>query len=95
MNSGSTQDNGQFSAAEAAFLKAKKPREAIEMYCHQQMWEAALRVAESHDAASSSSILRQQADALAAEGSLADAEQIYVQVCSGVSWDLNSPCKSP
>lgn len=53
------------------------------MYCHQQMWDAALRVAESHDAASSTTILRQQADALVAEGSLADAEIIYVQVAPG------------
>jgi intraflagellar transport protein 172 len=77
------QDNGQFQAAEVAFLQASKPREAIEMYCHQQMWDAALRVAESHDAASSTSILRQQADALVAEGRLADAEVIYVQVPPG------------
>ena len=79
------QDNGQFSAAEAAFLQASKPREAIEMYCHQQLWDAALRVAEAHDAGSTSTILRQQAEALVAEGSLADAEMIYVQVRPGYS----------
>ena len=53
------------------------------MYCHQQMWDAALRVAEAHDAGSSSTILRQQADALVAQGSLTDAEIIYVQVSPG------------
>jgi hypothetical protein len=75
------QDNGQFTAAEAAFLRANKPREAIEMYSHQQMWDAALRVSESHDAASVSSVLRQQADALVQEGRLTEAELVYVQVC--------------
>ena len=86
------QDNGQFSAAEAAFLQASKPREAIEMYCHQQLWDAALRVAEAHDAGSTSTILRQQAEALVAEGSLAEAEIIYVQV--GPGWPLTVPgCK--
>jgi hypothetical protein len=31
--------------AEKEFINAKKPREAIEMYVHQQDWKSALRIA--------------------------------------------------
>lgn len=73
------QDNGEFDEAEAAFLRANKPREAIEMYTHQQQWSAALRVAQAHDAASVTAILRQQGDALVTAGKLADAETVFTK----------------
>lgn len=38
--------------AEDHFVKAGKPREAIDMWLHQQEFDAAMRVAEGHDAAS-------------------------------------------
>lgn len=73
------QDSGAFEAAEAAFLLANKPREAIEMYTHQQQWSAALRVAQAHDAASVTAILRQKGDALVAADKLTDAEAVFTQ----------------
>ena len=38
---------GRFDEAEEEFVRAGKPKEAIEMYCHQQDWPAAMRVAET------------------------------------------------
>lgn len=73
------QDSGEFDEAEAAFLRANKPREAIEMYTHQQQWSAALRVAQAHDAASVTAILRQKGDTLVAAEKLADAEAVFTQ----------------
>jgi intraflagellar transport protein 172 len=43
------EDEGKFELAESEFIKAKKPKEAIDMYLHQQQWENALRVAEQYD----------------------------------------------
>lgn len=47
----SLEDEGRFERAEEEFIKAKKPKEAIEMYIHQSEWEAAMRVAEQHEPA--------------------------------------------
>lgn len=52
------------------------------MYTHQQQWSAALRVAQAHDAASVTTILRQKGDALVAGGKLADAEAVFTQAHS-------------
>ena len=41
--------SGRFQKAEDEFMKAGKPREAIDMWCHQQDWAAALSVAERCD----------------------------------------------
>eukprot|EP00892_Ulva_mutabilis_P000305 jgi/Ulvmu1/10275/UM060_0077.1 len=73
------EDSGDYAEAEAAFLRASKPREAIEMYTHQQQWAAALRVAQAHDAGSVTAILRQKGDALVAASTLADAEAVFTQ----------------
>jgi intraflagellar transport protein 172 len=73
------QDLGQFSDAEAAFLRASKPREAIEMYVHQGLWTAALHVAEGHDAAAVSDIYCKQGDFLASEHKMHEAETTYLQ----------------
>lgn len=45
-------DTGRFGEAEEEFVRAAKPKEAIDMYCHQQDWPAALRVADRCDPAS-------------------------------------------
>lgn len=42
------EDEGKFELAEAEFLKANKPKEAILMYTHSGDWKAALNVAENH-----------------------------------------------
>ena len=41
------EDEGKFAEAEAAFIEADKPKEAIEMYSHAEDWTAACRVAET------------------------------------------------
>lgn len=51
------EDEGRFREAEGAFIKVGKPREAIDMYLHQQDWDAALRVADLCDPAAMSDIL--------------------------------------
>ena len=43
------EDDERFREAEDEFIKASKPKEAIDMYVHQQDWENAIRVAESYD----------------------------------------------
>ena len=56
--------SGRFKEAEAEFISGRKPREAIDMYLHQQDWNSAMRVAEQYDPASMS-------DVLVAQGKLA------------------------
>ena len=51
------EDEGRFRDAEDAFIKVGKPREAIDMYVHQQDWAAALRVADLCDPAAMSDVL--------------------------------------
>eukprot|EP00668_Euglena_longa_P000083 GGOE01000099.1.p1 GENE.GGOE01000099.1~~GGOE01000099.1.p1 ORF type:complete len:1743 (+),score=650.33 GGOE01000099.1:779-5230(+) len=55
------EDNGEFQDAEVAFVKAGKPKEAIDMYVHQRDWINALRVADSHDPPSVTDVLVAQA----------------------------------
>ena len=43
------EDDGQFEAAEAEFLAANKPKEAVLMYVHLARWDDAQRVAEARD----------------------------------------------
>ena len=45
-------------------MRAGKPKEAIDMYCHQQDWAAALNVANTSDPASVPSICALQVGAL-------------------------------
>ena len=55
------EDEGHFKEAEDEFIKANKPKEAIDMYIHQQSWMDAMRVAEQHEPSA-------QADVLVAQG---------------------------
>ena len=55
------EDEGKFADAETHFVRAKKPKEAVLMYVHNQDWEAAQRVAEAHDEASVADVLIGQA----------------------------------
>jgi intraflagellar transport protein 172 len=43
------EDDENFEKAEQEFLAARKPKEAIAMWVHQQNWTEAMRVAEAHD----------------------------------------------
>lgn len=42
------EDEGKYDEAEEEFVAAGKPKEAVLMYVHQQNWDAAQRVAETH-----------------------------------------------
>ncbi|XP_078506239.1 intraflagellar transport protein 172 homolog [Lissotriton helveticus] len=55
------EDEGKFPEAEAEFIKAEKPKEAVLMYVHNQDWDAAQRVAEAHDPDSVADVLVGQA----------------------------------
>ncbi|GLD95237.1 hypothetical protein PINS_up003881 [Pythium insidiosum] len=55
------EDEERFKEAEEEFIKAGKPREALDMYIHQQDWQNAMRVAESADPASVSDVFIAQA----------------------------------
>ncbi|KAL3276031.1 hypothetical protein HHI36_020760 [Cryptolaemus montrouzieri] len=55
------EDDGKFAEAEAEFIKAEKPKEAILMYVHAKNWISALRVAETHEPASVPEVLQAQA----------------------------------
>lgn len=58
------EDEGRFAEAEAEFISAGKPKEAIDMYIHNEDWDAASRVAEAHDPAAGAYILLAQAQVL-------------------------------
>ena len=72
------EDQGQYSAAEQAFVQAERPREAIEMYLHLRDWAAAMRVAEGFDPASICDVLEAQGRAAVATGDTARAEQLFI-----------------
>jgi len=55
------EDEGRFKEAEDSFVKANKPKEAIDMYIHQHDWINAMRVADTYDPASITDILVAQA----------------------------------
>lgn len=55
------EDEGKFNEAEAEFVKAGKPREAVLMYVHNQDWDSAQRVAELYDPRSVGDVLKGQA----------------------------------
>jgi len=42
------EDEGKFDEAEAEFIKAGRPKEAVLMHIHKQDWDAAQKVAELH-----------------------------------------------
>lgn len=73
------EDEGRFEEAEAEFLKADKPREAIDMYTHQQDWASATRVAETADHGSLPDVLCAQAKALVERNEFTKAEALYVR----------------
>eukprot|EP00667_Euglena_gracilis_P000220 EG_transcript_220 len=55
------EDEGRFKEAEDSFVKAHKPKEAIDMYIHQHDWINAMRVADTYDPSSITDILVAQA----------------------------------
>lgn len=73
------EDEGRFKEAEDEFVKAGKPKEAVDMYVHQQDWSSAMRVAESSDPTSVSDILVAQGNAAAGAKDLRGAEALYLR----------------
>lgn len=70
------EDEERFAEAEAEFILAGKPREAIDMLTHQKDWHGALRVAQAHDVGAVSDVLCAQAEdtlQLAAASAAGDA----------------------
>lgn len=57
----SLEDQGKFKEAEAEFIQAGKPKEAIEMHIHNEDYDSALVVAEAYDPDSVPEILTGQA----------------------------------
>lgn len=51
------EDEEHFKEAEEEFIRAGKPKEAIDMFLHQQDWQNAMRVAEQHDPSNISEVL--------------------------------------
>jgi len=72
------EDDERFKEAEDAFIQASKPKEAIDMYVHQQDWVNALRVAESYDPATVADVLIAQARTKADAGDQRGAEELYL-----------------
>ncbi|RYH28435.1 hypothetical protein EON65_12160 [archaeon] len=72
------EDDERFREAEEEFLKASKPKEAIDMYVHQQDWVSAVRVAEQYEPAAISDIYIAQAKLIAETGDYHKAEELYL-----------------
>jgi len=72
------EDEGRFAEAEAEFLAADKPKEAIDMYIHQQDWVAAMRVAEAYDPSSISDVLVAQGRTALEAKDYMRAESLFV-----------------
>lgn len=72
------EDEERYNDAELEFINAGKPREAIDMYIHQQAWSEALTIAAKHDPAAAGDIYTAQARVEADSGSFQRAEELYV-----------------
>lgn len=73
------EDEGKFAKAEEEFIAAKKPKEAIDMYIHQQEWAAAMRVCQAHDLTAMNEIVDAQAKAAVEAKDWKGAESLLVQ----------------
>merc|ERR1719265_2741133 len=73
------EDDEQFKTAEDEFIKANKPKEAIDMYVHQRDWVSAMRVAEAHDRDSMKEVMVHNAKDLVDQNNLAGAEKLFIQ----------------
>ena len=73
------EDEGHFERAEEEFIKANKPKEAIDMYNHQHSWKDAMRVAREHDPNSISTVFEEQGRVAKEEKQYAVAEEHFVK----------------
>jgi intraflagellar transport protein 172 len=72
------EDDERYGEAEEEFIKANKPKEAIDMYVHLKDWSNAVRVAENFDPAAVSDVFISQGSAKADEGEHAAAEELFL-----------------
>lgn len=72
------EDEESFKDAEDEFVKAGKPKEAIDMYIHQEAWDDAMRVAEHYDSGSIPDVFRAQADWALSKKDYKTAESLYI-----------------
>lgn len=72
------EDDERFHEAEEEFVKANKPKEAIDMYVHQQNWNDALRVAEKYDPTAIAEVYVAHAKVKAEASDYKSAEELFV-----------------
>lgn len=72
------EDEERFTEAEDEFIRAGKPREAVDMYIHQHEWDNAMRIAEQADPAAVAEIYLAQAKLLVESKDYARAEGLFV-----------------
>jgi intraflagellar transport protein 172 len=72
------EDDEKYSKAEEEFIKAQKPKEAIDMYVHLYDWANAIRVAEYYDPSSVPEILVAQGKVKADAGDYNSAEELFL-----------------
>lgn len=75
----SLEDDEQFKLAEDEFIKANKPKEAIDMYTHMRDWASAMRVAEAYDRDSVKEVMQHQAKDLVDQNMMQQAETLFIQ----------------
>jgi len=73
------EDEGRFEEAEKEFIKADKPKEAIDMYVHQQDWVNATRVSEANDPGSMPDVLVAQAKVCVERTEFTKAEALFIR----------------
>merc|ERR1712050_401578 len=73
------EDDEQFKQAEEEFIKAAKPKEAIDMYIHQRDWASAMRIAETFDREGVKEVMVHQAKDLVDQNNLSAAESLFIQ----------------
>eukprot|EP01013_Petalomonas_cantuscygni_P006238 TRINITY_DN1715_c0_g1_i1.p1 TRINITY_DN1715_c0_g1~~TRINITY_DN1715_c0_g1_i1.p1 ORF type:complete len:1783 (-),score=555.37 TRINITY_DN1715_c0_g1_i1:358-5706(-) len=91
------EDDGKFKEAEEEFIRANKPREAVEMYVEEQDWVNAMRVADTYDPSAVADVYVAQArvaferqDYHVAESFLLKAQRpdLLVKIyCDAKMWD--------
>ena len=72
------EDEERYKEAELEFIQARKPREAVDMYIHQQAWSDALAVANTYDPTAASDIYISQARVKVDAGKYQHAERYSV-----------------
>eukprot|EP01063_Lacrimia_lanifica_P008046 TRINITY_DN1519_c0_g1_i1.p1 TRINITY_DN1519_c0_g1~~TRINITY_DN1519_c0_g1_i1.p1 ORF type:complete len:1768 (+),score=790.58 TRINITY_DN1519_c0_g1_i1:95-5398(+) len=73
------EDEGQFKEAEEEFIKANKPKEAIEMYIHTHMWPDAMRVASAYEQNAIPDVLIAEAKFAFERRDYEHAEQFFIE----------------